>query len=1245
MPAMLTAASLLSAFIGQTPSPEHAVPDISALRAEPFPLEAVRLAEGPFLRAMERNSQWLLSLDPDRLLSRFRSEAGLEPRAEPYGGWEADTIAGHTLGHYLTACAKTYASTGDERFRERTAAIVADLRSCQEAQGDGYVAAIPGGRQALEQVRAGQIRSAGFDLNGIWVPWYTLHKLFAGLIDTYIHCGNERALQVAADLADWVYDLTSGLTPEQWQTMLACEHGGINESMAELYAITGEERYLELSRRFHHTDILEPLARGEDLLPGRHGNTQIPKVIGVARRYEVTGDEQDRVIAANFWDIVVNHHTYVTGGNTNSEHFGPPDQLAERLGASSTETCNTYNMLKLTRHLMAWDPSGPYGDYIERALFNHILASQNPETGMVCYYLPLKPGEFKTYSTPEDSFWCCVGTGIENHAKYGESIYYRDEDGLYVNLFIASTLEWPERGLALEQSTLFPKEQGTTLTLRLERPQEMALRVRRPAWVAEGFGLDVNGQAADVADDGNGFVTLRRHWQDGDTVRVTLPMCLRTEATPDNPDRVALLYGPVVLAGELGPEDDPRAVDPDYVPALVVGERELSDWLRPADEGSLVFTLVGAGRPRDVILRPFYMTHGSRYTVYWDRFSPAQWEEQRAQYREEARQRRAIEAFTVDRMRPGEMQDERDHNVEGEQTGVGEHLGRKFRHAFGGGWFSFDMAVDPAEAVDLVCTYWGSDVGDRTFDILVDGVAIATQTLSRDAPDSFFEVTYPIPDALTAGTERIKITFAAHEGHYAGGLFGVRVSRRVGPVPAPPEPYGAVPSDRQLLWHEMEFYGFLHFTVNTFTDKEWGFGDESPTVFDPSDFDADEMARVAAEAGMRGLILTCKHHDGFCLWPSAHTDHSVASSPWRDGEGDVVREVSEACARHGLRFGVYLSPWDRNHPAYGSPEYVTYYRSQLRELMTQYGEIFEVWFDGANGGDGYYGGANETRQVDTQTYYGWDDTWAIVRELQPGAVIFSDVGPDVRWVGNERGVAGETCWTTITPQGTVGDVDPGRNNVGERGGSHWIAAEADVSIRPGWFYHASEDERVKSPAELVDLYYASVGRGAAFLLNLPPDRRGRIHEADVAALQEMGRILRDTFQVNLATTAEVTASSVRGDHPAYAPSAALDGDPSTYWATDDGVTEPELLVEFAEPVRLNVVSVREHLPLGQRIESIAVDVWEGEGWREVAVAVGVGSRRLLRFEPVETTRLRLRVTASPVCPAIAEFGVYLEPGM
>ncbi|HQK94501.1 MAG TPA: alpha-L-fucosidase [Armatimonadota bacterium] len=457
-----------------------------------------------------------------------------------------------------------------------------------------------------------------------------------------------------------------------------------------------------------------------------------------------------------------------------------------------------------------------------------------------------------------------------------------------------------------------------------------------------------------------------------------------------------------------------------------------------------------------------------------------------------------------------------------------------------------------------------------------------------------------------------------------------------------PAPYGPLPSRRQLAWHQLEFYGFLHFTVNTFTDKEWGFGDEPESVFSPTDFDADQIVGAAKEAGMAGLILTAKHHDGFCLWPSRYTNHSVKHSPWKGGRGDVVGEISDACRRHGLRFGVYLSPWDRNHAAYGREQYVEYYRKQLRELLTEYGPIFEVWFDGANGGDGYYGGARETRHVDKLTYYDWPTTWGIVRELQPDAMIFSDVGPDVRWVGNESGIAGEPCWATITPEGTVGDIDPARNTSGVRDGTHWLPAEADVSIRPGWFYHASEDDRVKTPQQLLDLYFASVGRGASLLLNLPPDRRGRIHENDVEALRGFRRLLGAILSVDLARHGVASATHQRGHGDRFSPSRAIDGDPETYWSTDDGVTTPELTVELKQPARIATVRLREYLPLGQRVDGFAIDARAAGEWHEVAAAQAIGPHRLLRFEPVEADAVRLRITAAPVCPAIAEFAVFPE---
>jgi alpha-L-fucosidase len=464
----------------------------------------------------------------------------------------------------------------------------------------------------------------------------------------------------------------------------------------------------------------------------------------------------------------------------------------------------------------------------------------------------------------------------------------------------------------------------------------------------------------------------------------------------------------------------------------------------------------------------------------------------------------------------------------------------------------------------------------------------------------------------------------------------------------PPEPYGALPSERQLKWHEMEFYGFLHFTVNTFTDKEWGYGDEDPAIFNPVDFDADQIVSTARDAGMNGLILTCKHHDGFCLWPSKYTEHSVKNSPWKDGKGDVVREISDACKKYGLKFGVYLSPWDRNHKDYGTPEYIAYSRNQMKELLTEYGPVYEVWFDGANGGTGYYGGAKEERKIDRSSYYDWDSTWKLVRKLQPDACMFSDVGPDVRWIGNERGIANDTCWATLTPEGRDGKKPgPGISNyrlnpAGTRNGKYWIPGECDVSIRPGWFYHQSQDSMVRSPENLVDLYFKSIGRGANFLLNIPPDKRGVIHENDVKALKGFRETIDRMFAKDLTVGAKVSASNVRGGSGEYNPANVADGNRNTYWSCDDTVKKAEIILEFDEPVSFNIVSLREYLPLGQRIYGWTLDSWKNGKWETFAQGASIGNRRLWRGENHKTTKVRLRITNAPVCPAVSEFGLYLN---
>ena len=458
----------------------------------------------------------------------------------------------------------------------------------------------------------------------------------------------------------------------------------------------------------------------------------------------------------------------------------------------------------------------------------------------------------------------------------------------------------------------------------------------------------------------------------------------------------------------------------------------------------------------------------------------------------------------------------------------------------------------------------------------------------------------------------------------------------------PPAPYGPTPSARQLRWHKLEFYGFIHFSINTFTDKEWGYGDESPSLFNPADFNADQIVSTAAAAGMKGLILTCKHHDGFCLWPSKYTAHSVRNSPWRNGHGDVVREISSACRKYRLKFGIYLSPWDRNHKDYGRPEYLTYFRNQLRELLTSYGPVFEIFFDGANGGDGYYGGARETRRIDRDKYYDWPTTWNLVRRLQPDACLFSDAGPDVRWVGNERGVAGDPLWNTLNKDDFApGRADEARLNRGDRPGSHWVPAECDVSIRPGWFYHSSEDSKVKSAATLVDLYYASAGRGGSFLLNLAPDRRGQIPDPDVSSLREFRRILDAMFSEDHAKGSRVSASNHRGNR--FSPRNVIDGQRNTYWTTHDDVTTPELVLELGRQQRFNVLRLREYLPLGQRVEAFALDIWTNNDWQEYARGTSIGNCKLMRGKSVTTTKVRLRITRSPVSPVISEVGLFAEP--
>ncbi|MGO4773384.1 alpha-L-fucosidase [Flavobacterium sp. W22_SRS_FK3] len=459
-----------------------------------------------------------------------------------------------------------------------------------------------------------------------------------------------------------------------------------------------------------------------------------------------------------------------------------------------------------------------------------------------------------------------------------------------------------------------------------------------------------------------------------------------------------------------------------------------------------------------------------------------------------------------------------------------------------------------------------------------------------------------------------------------------------------PEPFGPLPTQKQVDWQEMEFYAFIHFSLNTFTNKEWGYGDESPELFNPTELDARQWARVAKQAGMKGIILVAKHHDGFCLWPSEYTERSVKNSPWKKGKGDVVKELAAACKEYGLKLGLYLSPWDRNNPDYGKPAYITYFRNQLKELLTNYGDVFEMWFDGANGGDGYYGGANEIRKINTLEYYNWDETYKMIYKIAPKTLVWG-IGPsEARWIGNEEGYAHETNWSLLRQKDDLaGKVHYTEYMSGHEDGEKWVPGETNVSIRPGWFYHAVEDDKVHTLDEMVDFYYHSIGRNATFLLNIPPDKRGLIHENDIQRLKEYAAVIKKDFKKEVLAKSKASASNWRENSPKYAAANTIDGNNETYWATDDSVKKASILFRFKKPTAFNRVLLQEYIKLGQRVKAFTVEAKVDGVWETIANQTTIGYKRILRVKRVTASELRITIADSKAGIVISNIQAFNAP--
>lgn len=789
--------------------------------ARPIPLHRVRLTGGPLKLHQDADIKYLLELEPDRMLAYYRKVAGLQPKAEGYGGWDAwgRQLTGHIAGHYLSAISAMYAATGDKRFKDRVDYMVGEFKTVQDKNGDGYLVALENGRRCFGALKKGEIKAAAFDLNGEWSPWYTLHKTFAGLRDAYRFTGNRTALDVERKFAGWAEGVLAGLSDEQIQHMLETEFGGMNEVLVDLYADTGDPRWLKLSYDFEHHIFIDPLQRHEDVLGGTHANTQLPKVIGSAERYAYTRQPADLMAASFFYDTVVKHHSFSTGGQGTDEYYGPPDMIGARIDGRTAESCNVYNMLKYSRILFSMDPDIHYADYQERGLYNHMPASFDPVAGRMCYMVPVGQGVTHEYQDMMESFTCCVGTGMENHALAGDGMYYENGDRLWVNVYAPSTATWAEKGVHLSMASDFPEGDSATLTLTLDKPREFTLSMRKPYWVGDGFAVTVNGRAvetpASAAAAGekprrtqyqepgpqSSYVDIRRAWRSGDVVAVTLPKTLRLEPTPDMPHRVAIMWGPLVLAGDLGDEPvrgrtrgengellerSETVRTAPVVPYFVAADVPVATWVKPVAGETGHFRTAGVGREpdadgkvHDVDLVPFYRLHRRVYATYWDLLTPSEWEAKRAEFGREAERLRRLDAATVAEVKPANRASEAQFHYEGGKDATVQRMSGRFGRASRSA-FSYQLPVEAGHPMALVATYYSADrrTSPASFEILVDGQRIAEQEVPRTDPGRFYDVTYDVPAGLVQGKPAVTVKFQSKTGSQVAAVYGLRMVRK-----------------------------------------------------------------------------------------------------------------------------------------------------------------------------------------------------------------------------------------------------------------------------------------------------------------------------------------------------------------------------------------------------------------------------------------------------------------------------------